>query len=217
MPSFPEVTAPFNTSRNLRRTKMHHSRRMPIDVVHRDGVPTMPLARTIVDLADLVSEAQLYSAFDSAHRKFRGLPAELDAELASNATGRKGRHALMAMVRRARGESPTDSPLEARAALAMDKFGLPSPQRQYEIRDPRGEFIARVDFAWPVQPVVLQCDSRQWHLAPHQFEKDLRQRRQLESHGWSVVHVTWSMLASSEWLTDLAQMLELQRGFPWKL
>ncbi len=43
----------------------------------------------------------------------------------------------------------------------------------------------------------------------------MRQRRQLESHGWRVVHVTWAMLNGTEWLTDVARLLATQGTFPW--
>lgn len=124
----------------------------------RDGLATTSLARTIIDLSDVVPDDKLLMAFDSGQRKYRELPSWLEAELQPNAVGRK-RDALMDMVRRARGEQPTDSPLEAKAALAMHRFGLPAPRRQHNVHDPAGKFIARVDFAWPEQRVILQCAS----------------------------------------------------------
>ncbi len=205
-----EVSAPFRSSRTLKFARVHHTRRPPQRPVWRGWIPTTPLARTLLDLAQVLDEEALFVAFDSARRKRKSVLPDLDAELATNREGRRGAECLAAMVERARVERATDSPLEARAAFAMDKFGIPRPSRQVVTRTPQGEFIAEVDFAWVAERVILQCDGHLFHLMPAAFEKDLRQRRQLESLGWRVIHVTWAMLTSQDWLRDLARLLQAQ-------
>ncbi len=209
-PALIEVTVGFAVSRRLTLARVHHSRRIPDPAERRDRIATTPLTRTLIDLSDVLNEERLFVAFDSARRKFGGLLPALEEELKLNGSGRRNRNALMSMVQRAKGESATESPLEARAMVAMTRFGLPRPTLQHAICDERGKLIARVDFAWIPQRVILQCDSHQWHLTPAAFEKDLRQRRQLESRGWRVVHVTWNMLESRDWLVDLGRLLEAQ-------
>lgn len=209
-PALIEVTADQNISQHVLLARVHHTRRLPSEPELRDEIATTPLARTLLDLAEVVSEEKLFIAVDSAQRKFGSLLPALGKELAGVGRGRRKRKMFAKMMKLAKGAQPTDSPLEAKAALAMERFGLPRPTRQYEVRDANRKLIARVDFAWVEHRVILQCESNEWHLAPEQFEKDLRQRRQLESYGWRVVHVTWKMLASRDWLLDVERLLTAQ-------
>jgi very-short-patch-repair endonuclease len=209
-PALLEVIVGFGVSRTLTLARVHHTRRLPKEPDHREQIPTTPLARTLVDLSDVVTEEVLFVAFDSARRKFKWLMPELEKEVAQSG-GRKNLELLVTMLNRAKGEPPTGSPLEARTAFRMDKRRtLPRPKRQHVVRDGNGQFIARVDFAWLDQRVVVQCDSRKWHLTPESFEKDLRQRRQLECDGWRVLHITSQMLATNDWLMDLERLVEAQ-------
>ena len=41
------------------------------------------------------------------------------------------------------------------------------------MREPNRKFIAQVDFAWLEQRVIVQCDSKEFHLSPEVFEKRL--------------------------------------------
>lgn len=205
-----EVVAAYSTTRYQTLAKVHHTRRLPKEAVMRQGIATTPLARTLLDLSDVLSEEKLFIAFDSARRESRTVIAELQQELKEGGNGRRHRDRLEDLLKRWKGEKPTESPLEARAAYAMDRHRTLRPTRQYNAYDPSGRFIARADFAWVEHRVILQCDSHEWHLDPVAFEKDLLQRRRLESYGWRVVHVTSSMLANAEWLVDLDRLLAAQ-------
>ena len=209
-PALLEVTAGFDQSRALRLARVHHSRRLPKQPVYRDRIATTPLVRTLLDLSDVVSAEKLFVAFDSARRKFPRLLPALEAELRNNGEGRRNADLLAKLLKRAKGDCPTGSWLEATAATAMDRHGTLPPVRQYVVRDSSGYFIGRVDFAWLEQRVILECDSHEWHLTPDQFEKDLVRRRRLESNGWRVVHVTSRMLATKNWLIDLDRLLAAQ-------
>lgn len=209
-PAMIEVAAGFDVSRTLRLAKVRHTRRLPKEAAVREQIAVTPLARTLLDLSDLLTEDTLFLAFDSALRKHAKVIPQLEKELASNGPGRRNRDRLASLVKRWKGEVPTASGLEARTALALERHGTVRPTRQHNVYAPNGKFIARVDFAWIPQRVILQCDSHEWHLSPAQFEKDLLQRRQLESHGWRVVHVTSRMLATHDWLIDLDRLLEAQ-------
>jgi very-short-patch-repair endonuclease len=213
-PALIDVAVAFGTSRRLTLARVHVTRRLPSKPVLRDGIATTPLARTLIDLGDVLSEEMLFVAFDSARRKFRNIIPELEKELTAGGPGRRKTEVLAAMVERSKGEPPTGSPFEARTAFKLDRRrGLLKPTRQHHIYDENGNFIARVDFAWIQQRVVIQCDSRKWHLTAVAFEKDLLQRRQLESNGWRVLHVTSQMLANDDWLVDLERLVSTQGRF----
>jgi very-short-patch-repair endonuclease len=207
-PAMIEVISKHGRSRILTLAKVHETRRLPDKPVLREHIATTPLARTLIDLGDVMSDEMLFVGFDSARRKHRNVIPDLVKELTSTGAGRQKTEVLAAMIEREKDQPPTASKLEARAAFALDRRrGLLRPRRQHNVHDENGRFIARVDFAWIGQRVVVQCDSKKWHLTPEAFEKDLLQRRQLESNGWRVLHVTWQMLKSDDWLIDLERLV----------
>ena len=72
--------------------------------------------------------------------------------------------------------------------LLIGASALPSPVAQYRVVD-AGQFVARVDFAWPEQKVAVEYDGL-WHGEPGQFAKDRRRLNRLQAAGWRVVFVT---------------------------
>ncbi|MGW4467430.1 endonuclease domain-containing protein [Micromonospora sp. NPDC004704] len=81
-------------------------------------------------------------------------------------------------------ESPQESRLRVRLVLA----GLPAPITQYVIAR-AGQFIARVDLAWPDRKVAVEYDGL-WHDDPSQFHRDRQRLNQLGRDGWIVIHVS---------------------------
>ena len=81
-----------------------------------------------------------------------------------------------------------ESPPETRVRLLLRGGGMPAPVAQYEIRH-RGDFVARVDFAWPEHKVALEYDGA-WHGEKGQFARDRRRLNRLQEAGWRVVFVT---------------------------
>ncbi|MDE0375930.1 MAG: UvrD-helicase domain-containing protein [bacterium] len=76
---------------------------------------------------------------------------------------------------------PPLTPIEAILLGAMRSHGL-TPQAQY------GIIKYRVDFAFPAQHLVVECDGRGWHDA----ERDARRDAQLEALGWKTLRFTGS-------------------------
>jgi hypothetical protein len=99
-----------------------------------------------------------------------------------------GRGCRTARVAASLADGLAGSPPETRLRLLLRRAGLPAPVPQYVIRDQRG-FVARVDFAWPEQKLVVEYDGL-WHRDPAQFEADRRRLNRLTAAGWRVVFVT---------------------------
>ena len=57
------------------------------------------------------------------------------------------------------------------------------------VRAANGDFVARVDLAFPDQRVAIEYDGA-WHAEPGQFAKDRRRLNALVAAGWTVLHVT---------------------------
>jgi hypothetical protein len=92
---------------------------------------------------------------------------------------------------------------ESRSWLMFFRAGLPMPIPQYEVRDGRGNFIGRVDFAWPELGVFLEFDGKvkyQKHLRDGESITDavLREKRReeriCEITGWRCIRITWADL-----------------------
>lgn len=83
-----------------------------------------------------------------------------------------------------RAESPPESVLRVRLILA----GLPAPVPQHEVWLD-GQFIARLDLAWPEAKVAVEYDGA-WHAASGQLGRDRRRLNALIASGWTVIHVT---------------------------
>lgn len=81
-----------------------------------------------------------------------------------------------------------ESPPESRVRLLLVRAGLPAPVPQYTVLD-SGEFVARVDLAWPQFKIALEYDG-QWHASIGQLGRDRRRIRQLNALGWYVYPVT---------------------------
>ena len=91
-------------------------------------------------------------------------------------------------------------------------FGLPVPKTQHVIVDVDGEFLARVDLAWPEAKVAREYDSPRYHAPPRTEDDELRMQR-LEALGWQIDGVNRTHLSPGnvEWLRDLREVLEARR------
>ncbi|MGY1708121.1 endonuclease domain-containing protein [Geodermatophilus sp. SYSU D00758] len=65
---------------------------------------------------------------------------------------------------------------------------------QHVVRGGTGEFVARVDLAFPGERVAVEYDGA-WHGEPGQPARDRRRLNTLVAAGWTVLHVTARDLA----------------------
>jgi hypothetical protein len=73
--------------------------------------------------------------------------------------------------------------LERRMLALIDRAGLPAPL----VNAPVGAYVA--DFLWPAQRVIVETDSRAWHL--DRFEADRARDVDLTIAGYRVLRFTW--------------------------
>lgn len=85
-------------------------------------------------------------------------------------------------------DARSESPQETRLRLLIVRAGLPRPHVQYEIRD-NGQFVARVDLAWPDMRVAVEYDGAH-HADVMQMRRDRRRLNRLVHAGWTVIHAT---------------------------
>jgi hypothetical protein len=103
-----------------------------------------------------------------------------------------------------------ESPPESRVRLHLALAGLPAPVPQYPVLH-RGEFVARLDLAWPAVRFAIEYDG-QWHADPAQLSRDRRRIRELNALGWYVYPVTSADLHDLPGLVVAVRALLSTRG-----
>lgn len=86
----------------------------------------------------------------------------------------------------------TESPIEKKFydELMQHKNILPRITLQYRIYNAANRIISRADFAFVQQKLAIYCDGTKYHLNRQQWQRDLRQRRELTMLGWKYLAFT---------------------------
>jgi Protein of unknown function (DUF559) len=183
-----EVTVPGRSRKGQRGLDLHLVRGLdPRDRTMRHGVPITKPARTFLDLAETVPLWRLRLAIDEGDR--RGL-FDPDAvhRLLRRSPGRKGLKPLGLLLGNLRDEPLIRSELELLFAELCDAHDLPRPQTNVEVMG------HEVDALWPAQRVIVELDSRAFHLNGAAFERDRRRDAILLAAGYRVMRVTHRQL-----------------------
>ncbi|MGZ4571386.1 MAG: DUF559 domain-containing protein [Blastococcus sp.] len=151
----------------------------------RHGQPVTTPARTWRDLAAVLQPAALLAATDQLVREPAIRPL-LEEQLVRHPRGRgcaRGRAVLPLADPRA------ESPMESVVRWLFHAGGLPAPELQYVVRDSRGVFLARADFAWPYQRVLVEFDGDVYRERDV-FVKDTRRQNLVVAAGWTLLRYT---------------------------
>lgn len=181
----------------VRRTRLDEE-----EVTTINGLRVTSLARTVADQARLMPFEWGVITADAALRQ--GLSHE-DFALSLD------RHPRLHGLRRARQvldfASPTsESAAESLSRVGMLRAGLPAPIPQFEIYDANGEFVARVDFAWPELGLVAEVDGKAKYgdlLRPGQTSADVvmaekRREERIREMGYWLIRWDWSVANNPE-------------------
>jgi very-short-patch-repair endonuclease len=63
---------------------------------------------------------------------------------------------------------------------------------QLNVFDRDGQWIARVDMAWPSRRVIIEVDGREHHETPEAVLRDRDKQNRLAGAGWTLLRFTWS-------------------------
>lgn len=80
-------------------------------------------------------------------------------------------------------EPKSESPMETRLRLVIVDGGLPRPEAQWEVTNPTGVVLWRLDLAYPSDKIAIEYDGA-WHWK--QRRDDDRRRAALRALGWDV-------------------------------
>jgi very-short-patch-repair endonuclease len=179
-----EVTAPRGRKPKkgviVHRSRLIHDE----DRARIDNIPVTSLARTLVDLADVLSEKQLANAVHEAEikRLFDGRQIE---RVLHRLPGRKGRHKLTRVLTAYRDVQPFTRSRAERLVLEMcQDHGVPKPRTNTWVD------IHEVDFYWPEANLVLEFDGGAVHRTTKAFYEDRKRDRALAARGIHVIRAT---------------------------
>lgn len=164
-----------------------HRRVLPPDrVVVIDGVPCADALQTLVDLAAVVDNDDVWEqALECALRRRLVTVAALRQVVGSGAPCIR-----RVLDRRPHGAPPTGSLLETLALqLARQVRGLGEPVRQLCVCDEHGDLVAYVDLAWPKLGLFIELDGQQHRGQPIYDAR--RQTAVTDATGWLCGRFTW--------------------------
>jgi hypothetical protein len=182
----PDVTVPRRGMRRRPGIRVHFTSPLePCDVVRHKGIPVTSPARTLVDLAGVVSDKLLRTAVNRALARRRVSIRQVVA------TRRRlgSRRGAARLDRALATAAPTRSELEDVVLDLIVDAGFARP----DVNKPLLLAGRRVvpDFRWSEQDVVVEADSRTWHDNAIARADDAERQTLLEAHGDRVLRVTW--------------------------
>jgi hypothetical protein len=180
-----DVTVPSRTRAGNRGIVVHQARHLhPDDGTVREGIPVTSVARTLLDLAEVVRPRQLERAVEEAERLRLFDLRDLE-ELCERSRGRRGLRPLRAVLGGAVGEPPaTRSELERRFLDLCREAGLPRPAVNLAAAG------FEVDALWPRQRLVVELDGHAFHGTRAAFERDRVRDAELQLAGYRVLRLT---------------------------
>ncbi len=174
---------------------VHVTNRLPaLQVSKVKNIPTTSIERTLLDLCGDIPARRAAIALDDALLRHLTTLGSLDHCLYLTARqGRDGCRLLRRLVReRELVSGVPNSPLETVIFELLARSTLPMPELQLSLYDTHGGFIARPDFVYVEEKLVIEGHSRKWHMG-HQARKDDAERNErLCTNGYLPVYLSWA-------------------------
>ena len=189
-----DVTSPSRSGRANPGIRVHSGATLaPADITLHEGIPCTTVARTLLDLADVLSFDALDRAVHEAVCRCLFDGREVNEALA-RANGRRGATKLRAVLAdpgHLEGPLP-HAGIEERFFAFCRQQRLPRPEVHQEI--PTATETLEVDFLWRDQRLVVETDSRAWHSTVRTRERDASRDRLLDDAGYCVRRCTWAQV-----------------------
>jgi hypothetical protein len=201
-----DVTTP-RRAHSRRGIDVHRTRYLPPeDVTRIRRIPCTTVARTLIDLAEILGPQDIQRVLERAEINgqfdLRALQETLERH-----TGHRGAARL---CRALAGYDPalkfTRTEIERLFVELCRRFGLPEPAVNVPISLPEGG-TAIVDALWLKERLAVETDGRETHATHAAFERDRHRDAQLMLLGFRVARFTWRQVT-----TDPAAVAETVRA-----
>lgn len=179
--------------------RVHATTSLPRDdVIEVKGVRTTSAARTALGLASLVphelSQSDLLETLAVAVERKVATEAWLWWLLEHRRChGRNGVVALEAALAELGRLGPTESWLEREFLRLIEEAGLPLPVTQRTI-SANGRFVARVDFTYEPDDLIIEVLGYAFHRTRTQLEADTRRANRLQLQGKRVLQFSYDQI-----------------------
>jgi hypothetical protein len=190
-----EVTVPNRSARRHHGIKVHRSTTLTDeDVTEADNIPCTTIARTLLDLGDVVTQRQLERSFDQAEISERLDLTAINDQLARNPTRPGAKAVRHVLETHYIGRTPTWSENEEALLAITRELGIPDPDTNHFIVLDDGGPPIRVDFVWREDRVIVEADSKKWHSSRQRLEQDRVRDQRLMAAGWKIIRTTWRQM-----------------------
>jgi very-short-patch-repair endonuclease len=160
---------------------------MRIDRAEVDGYPTTTPARTLFDLAAVVSDLRLQRAVESAVTARQVTFTELAEVLRRlRRRGKTGVSRYVRVLDRLDGDAPPASELERHLAAVLRRAGVRAV-RQYALPWAGEPIVGCVDAAIVESRLVVEADGRAWPARHDAMANDRRRDRAALRAGWETL------------------------------
>lgn len=176
----PEVSAP--RGRQRQGIAIHECGIYPDERTTVYRIPVTTVARTFLDLAEVVDERALRRAFEEADR-LKLLDSRALEGVYARGMGRRGLKPLRHLIEETR-LPQTCTPLEDRVVELCHEHDLPLPETNVTVMD------REVDAFWPDAKLMVEADSFEFHAHRAAFERDRARDAAMQVAGYRVIRLT---------------------------
>ena len=205
----PRIHVTVKWQRSVQGLALHRTRRLdPEEVTTQDGIPVTTVARTFVDLTELLIEDRLLRALREA--EFQRL---LDLDTLNAAVERAhGRRRLKGLKNAIALHHPGQiirGELEHRFAELRREAGLREPETNVPVTVNGKTYV--IDCLWREEGIAVELDGRDGHAREMAFESDRRRDAALSAIGLRHLRFTWQRVTydGAEALADLTAAMNL--------
>lgn len=180
----PHVTIPRRSGRCVEGIALHRVRKLdPEDITRLEEFPVTTVARTLLDLAGILSRHRFEKVLDETDR--RGLLDLLSLRRTIDRNpGRRGLRVVEEILADYHSTPGAKEGMERSFQLLLRDEGLPEPQVNVLVHG------LLVDCYWPQAKLVVELDSRAFHATWAAREEDLRRDAHLLRHGITTLRVS---------------------------
>jgi len=190
-----EITVPRHV-RPRPRIDVHEGPLPPDEVTTDNAISVTTPARSLLDVAAVVSSHHLERAATEAEIHRLGSPTSLAALVARYPT-RTGTKTIRRLLNaRDIGRNITKHQLELRFLAFLDAHRLPRPRINATVDVPPKP--REVDCLWPDHRLIAELDGFAAHGTRTAFEEDRDRDRALLVAGYRVTRITWRQIAEDE-------------------